>query len=419
MKVTDIRVTPVAVADPPLLNSAGIHQPYALRTIIEVETDEGLVGLGETYGRAGLRDAIEAVKPHVVGLDPFDLNGLSRATFAITPSNAGIPLSHTPGTLPDRARSVLLAALEIPFLDLQGKETGRPVVDLLGGKVRERVPFAAYLFYKQPEHIGGEHPADRWGGALDPDGVVAQARRMVDEYGFESLKLKGGVFQPAEEVEAIRALRSAFPDHPARLDPNANWTIETSIAVAHELEGDLEYLEDPTEGLEGMAAVARETDIPLATNMAVVAFEHLPENARLDACQVILSDPHYYGGLQLTRHLATICDTWGLGLSMHSNSHLGISLAAMVHVAAAIPNMDYACDTHYPWQDEEVIVGGKLPITSGAVDVPEGPGLGVELDRDALAQLHEQYERCGIRERDDVSEMRKYDPSWTGERPRF
>ena len=116
-----------------------------------------------------------------------------------------------------------------------------------------------------------------------------------------------------------------------------------------------------------------------------------------------------------------MCETFGLGVSMHSNSHLGISLMAMTHVAAAVPNLDYACDTHYPWQedDEEVIKGGKLPIIDGCVAITEAPGLGVELDRDRLARGHEQYLAIDIRSRDDGAQMKKYDPDWTFIKPRF
>src|SRR4029077_3208668 len=180
---------------------------------------------------------------------------------------------------------------------------------------------------------------------------------MIDEYGFSAIKLKGGVFPPAQEIAAMRALRAAFPDHPLRLDPNAAWTPYTSLKVARELEGVLEYLEDPTPGIDGMAEVARKATMPLATNMCVVAFAQVPPAIRQDAVQVILSDHHYWGGLRRSRLLAGICETFGIGLSMHSKSPLGISLAAMVPLAAATPNLTYACDTHWPWKTEDVVAG--------------------------------------------------------------
>jgi glucarate dehydratase len=311
----------------------------------------------------------------------------------------------------------VFSPFEVACLDIQGKAAGRPVADLLGGAVREEVPFSAYLFYKWAGHPGAD--SGDWGEALDPDGIVAQAKRMVDDYGFSAIKLKGGVFPPAQEIEAVRALRAAFPDHPLRLDPNAAWTPETSLIVARELDGVLEYLEDPTPGIEGMARVAQEAPMPLATNMCVVAFSHLPPAISQDAVQVILSDHHYWGGLHRSKLLAGICDTWGIGLSMHSNSHLGISLAAMVQLAAAVPNLTYACDTHWPWKTEDVVVGEPFTFGHGALRVPTRPGLGIELDREALGRLHEQYLSCGLRNRDDTGYMRRIVSGYERRQPRW
>jgi glucarate dehydratase len=311
----------------------------------------------------------------------------------------------------------VFSPFEVACLDMQGHATGWPVSDLLGGTVRDAVPFSAYLFYKWAAHPGGE--PDNFGEALDPDGIVAQARRIVDEYGFTAIKLKGGVFPPEEEMAAIEALRAAFPEHPLRLDPNAAWTPQTSVKVASGLAGILEYLEDPTPGLDGMAAVARQAPMPLATNMCVVAFDQLAPAVAKQSVRVVLSDHHYWGGLQRARLLAGICENFGLGLSMHSNSHLGISLAAMVHLAGATPNLTYACDTHWPWKTEEIVKPGPLSFVDGSVAVPTTPGLGVEIDEESLAALHEQYARCGIRDRDDTGYMKSIDPGYEAVSPRW
>src|SRR4029077_1059024 len=119
----------------------------------------------------------------------------------------------------------VFSPFEVACLDIQGRAAGRPVADLLGGAVRDEVPFSAYLFYKWAAHPDAE--SDRWGAALDPDRILAQAPRRVDGYGFSAIKLKGGVFPPDQEAEAIRALRRAFPGRPLRLDPNAAWTPQT------------------------------------------------------------------------------------------------------------------------------------------------------------------------------------------------
>jgi glucarate dehydratase len=411
-RISRVDVTPVAFRDPPLLNVVGVHQPWALRAIVEVHTDDGSVGLGETYADTTHLERLDAVAKAIVGADPYDLNGLRRtvaATLAGGPAdNAGASFG---GMLDlDAPTDTVLSPFEVACLDLQGRQLGRPVSDLLGGAVRERVPFSAYLFYKWSAHPGQD--ADSWGRGETPEEMVAQARRMFDDYGFRAIKLKGGVHHPGREIETIEALADAFPDHGLRLDPNGAWTVPTAIRVARALEGTLEYLEDPTPGIDGMAAVARETSLPLATNMCVIAFEHVRPAVLAGAVDIVLSDHHLWGGLRRSQLLAGIAETMGLGLSMHSNSHLGVSLAAMTHLAAATEHLSWACDTHYPWKDEDVVVPGELAFEKGSVAVPTGPGLGVELDRDELGRLHDQYLSCGFREREDTRYMQSVQPDF-------
>lgn len=418
IRITGARITPVAFADPPLLNTVGVHQPYALRAIIQLDTDAGIVGLGETYADTAHVARMEAAAEAITGLDVFALNEIRSAidtqlASSIVTGGDGVAGMITTASTTDR----VFSPFEVACLDVQGKILGRPVSDLLGGRVRDAVPFSAYLFYKWAAHPGAE--PDEWGEALDPGGLVRQARKMIGEYGFGAIKVKGGVFPPDEEIAGIKALREAFPELPLRLDPNAAWTVDTSIRVAGELDGIVEYLEDPTPGLDGMAEVAREAKMPLATNMCVVAFDQLKPAVLRDSVQVVLSDHHYWGGLQRSRLLAGVCDNFDMGLSMHSNSHLGISLAAMVHLAAATPNLTYACDTHWPWKTEDVVKPGVFGIVDGAVAVPTGPGLGIEIDDDALAALHRQYLDCGLRDRDDTGYMKSIDPSFENTSPRW
>jgi glucarate dehydratase len=410
-RIARVHVTPVAFSDPPLLNVVGVHQPWALRAIVEVHTDQGSLGLGETYADEAHLARLEAVAAALPGHDPYDLHGLRALVDETLGREVGGAGASFGGMLDVRsAVDTVYSPFEVACLDVQGRETDRPVSDLLGGAVRDRVPFSGYLFYKWAGHPGADD--DSWGEALTPDAVVAQARTMVDGWGFGSLKLKGGVLPPEEECAAIEALHDAFPGHPLRLDPNGAWTPETSVRVADRLAGVVEYLEDPTPGIPGMAEVAARTDVPLATNMCVIAFEHLPPAVAQDAVQIVLSDHHLWGGLRRSALLAGIADTFGLGLSMHSNSHLGISLAAMTHLAAATPNLTYACDTHYPWKTQDVVLPGVLDFVDGSVRVPTTAGLGVELDRDALAVLHEQYLTCGVRRREDTVYMRSIEPEF-------
>jgi len=410
MKIVEMRVTSIAIADPPLLNVAGLHAPYALRTVIELVSEDGITGAAETHGGERLRSAFEEVKADVIGRSAWEIARLT-GEIAQRFSEAA------------RSASMVSSALEVAALDLVGKALGVPVAELLGGRVRDEVPFSAYLFYK----LGGgggegaDEREDRYGEALDPAGVVAQAKAFIADYGFQSIKLKGGVFPPDQEVAAIKALAEALgPGTPLRIDPNGGWTAETSIRVGRELRGVLEYLEDPASTMADMAAtraalLSDGNEMPLATNMVVTDWAHIPEAVATDAVQVILADHHYWGGLRAITHLGKLAQTFGLGLSMHSNSHLGLSLLAMTHVAAATPHLTFAADTHYPWQDaeDEILEGGRVPIRNGKIAVPTGPGLGASIDQDALARGRERYDRCPYRERDDRTPMRaRVDPAW-------
>lgn len=415
--IDDVRLTPILIADPPLLNAQGVHQPYTPRLVVEVVTRGGVTGIGETYGDGTYLDVAEPLARALPGRSVSDLNGLFALADEVCgdsrAADGGVDAGGLRGVQnADKLRLSVVSGFEVACLDALGKTLGLPVHALLGGKVRDSVEYSAYLFYRWAAHPdGGEQ--DDWGAALDPAGVVAQAQRFSREHGFTSFKLKGGVFEPDQEIAAVRALAEAFPGQPLRLDPNGAWSVETSLYVADQLKGVLEYLEDPASGTAAMAEVSARTDVPLATNMCVTTLAELPEALARDAVQVILSDHHYWGGLHRTRELAGICRTFGVGLSMHSNTHLGISLAAMTHVAATVPNLDYACDTHYPWQTEDVITT-RHTFDKGHLTVSDAPGLGVELDPGRLAALHRRWldDDGTMRARDDAAAMRKADPEW-------
>ncbi|KAL5366243.1 enolase C-terminal domain-like protein [Aspergillus floccosus] len=417
--IEEVVITPVAFHDMPLLNSVGVHEPFALRSIIEVRAGD-TYGLGESYGDSAHIDRLKKAAARLQGVSVHDTNAIYKICEDSLVGGAILGGDGMAGMVTTASPAdKVFSPFEVACLDLQGKLAGVPVSDLLGGRIRDTVQYSAYLFYKWAGHPGQKE--DEYGQALNSSEIVSQARKIIKEYGFKAIKLKGGVYPPAQEVEAIKALNAAFPNTPLRLDPNAAWTVETSKWVAKELNGILEYLEDPTPGIEGMAAVAAEAPMPLATNMAVVAFNQLPASIRQNAVQVILSDHNFWGGLRKSQTLAAICETWDMRLSMHSNSHLGISLAAMTHLASATPNLDYACDTHWPWkrQDEDVIASDALKWLDGGVVVPTAPGLGVELDREKLERLHQQYLSCGIKERNDTMYMKKFHPEFSSQIPKW
>ncbi|OIJ64722.1 glucarate dehydratase family protein [Streptomyces mangrovisoli] len=419
LAIADVRLTPILVADPPLLNTQGVHQPYTPRLIVEIVTAGGITGVGETYGDTKYLELARPFAEQLKGRQVSDLNGLFTVADELAVDRSRVSARVDVGGLrgvqtADKLRLSVVSAFEVACLDALGKALGLPVHALLGGKVRDAVEYSAYLFYKWAAHPDGV-PAERddWGAALDPAGIVEQARRFTERYGFTSYKLKGGVFAPEEEIAAVRALAEAFPGRPLRLDPNGAWSVETSVRVAEEVGDLLEYLEDPALGTPAMAEVAARTGVPLATNMCVTTFAEIEEAFTRGAVQVVLSDHHYWGGLRNTQQLAAICRTFGVGISMHSNTHLGISLAAMTQVAATVPNLHHACDTHYPWQSEDVL-GERIAFDGGSVAVSDAPGLGVELDRERVEFLHRRWvEADGVlRERDDAAAMRVARPGW-------
>src|SRR3954470_18478689 len=288
VRITQVRITPVAFRDGPLLNAAGIHEPWALRAILEVETSDGRVGINETYGDASMLALLDECRTHVLGLSPFALNQMEKRLRAAIRREDAPAYTLAPGSDPSRNAAKAISAFEVAMLDLQGQIVGAPIVDLLGGAVRSSVAYSAYLFFKYAEHHGKPYEPDAWGEGISPQQIVAQAKRMIALYGFQSIKLKGGVFEPRHEIACIRALRQAFPEMPLRLDPNANWSPATSQRAAEELDDLLEYYEDPCPGLDGMAELARHTRLPLATNMVVTGFDEFRQNANQHAVKVIL-----------------------------------------------------------------------------------------------------------------------------------
>jgi glucarate dehydratase len=377
MKVVDLKATTVAVPmEAPLRHSAAVHPGRCIRTILQLTTDEGIVGLGELEDVVHERQ-LDILRPVLIGRDPFDLEQLRTLV---------IGTGHLLLQGQNLARNRLYAGLEIALMDLQAKALGKPLHKMLGGKLRDEIPMSAYLFYRYESKT---HPA-----VTTPEEMVEHARDLVERYGFRTLKLKGGVFHPDHEIATIQQLREAFgPDYQLRLDPNNVWSLGTAIRAGHRLrEFDLEYLEDPTWGIDGMAEVSRQTGIPLATNMCVVTFEQIPPAVAQRAVAVILSDPWYWGGPWGVKHLAVICQTFKIGLGMHSGLETGLGLATMLHVASSLPNLVYAVDAHYHHLTDDIIVGGKMEYRDGAFPVPDGPGLGVELDEERLADAARRFE---------------------------
>ncbi|MGD8894772.1 MAG: enolase C-terminal domain-like protein [Acidobacteriota bacterium] len=379
MRISDIRATPVTVPlEAPLRHANGCHWGRFVRTIVEVETEDGLVGLGEMGGGGeSATAAFEGLKPHLLGRDPARLEEMR---FLLANPTASLYNNRTQ----------VAAALEFACLDLLGQRWDVSVSEILGGRLRDRVSFASYLFFRYPHSKTGA------GEVRTVDQLVAEAQALKARHGFTTHKLKGGVFPPEYELRCYRALAEALPSDGLRFDPNGAWSVEQAIRFGQQIE-DLrnDYLEDPAFGLHALRRVREKVRMPLATNTVVVNFEQLAANVLSTAVDVILLDTTFWGGIRPCVKAAGVCETFQLGVAVHSSGELGIQLATMLHLGAVIPNLTFAADAHYHHLVDDVIAGGRLPYAGGTLAVPTGPGLGVRLDRDKLAAFHQEFRRLG------------------------
>lgn len=378
MKIRDIRATTVTVPlEAPLRHANGCHWGRFVRTIVEVEADNGLIGLGEMGGGGESAEAaIHALKSYLAGHDPCRLEEMR---FLIANPTASLYNNRTQ----------MLAALEFACLDLLGQAWGVPVSDLLGGHLRDRVPFAAYCFFRYPNR------ADH-GEVRTPDQVVEHALHLKRKFGFATHKMKGGVFHPDYELAIYHAMAAALPGDSFRFDPNGVWSTEQAIRFGQAIESVRnDYFEDPVFGLNGMRRTREMVRIPLATNTVVVNFEQLAANVLNTAVDVILLDTTFWGGIRACVKAAGVCETFQLGVAVHSSGELGIQLATMLHLGAVLPNLSFAADAHYHHLTDDVIEGGLMQYENGCIRVPDAPGLGIKLDREKLRQYSELYKELG------------------------
>ncbi|SLN62649.1 enolase C-terminal domain-like protein [Pseudooctadecabacter jejudonensis] len=377
--IADIKATTVAVPlEAPLRHANGTHWGRFVRTIIEVIDSEGRSGWGEMGGGGESAEAaVLGLKPYLIGHDPIQLEQLRWKLMNPTAS-----LYNN--------RMQLHAAVEMACMDLAGQQHGLRACDLLGGAIREAVPFASYLFYRY------ENDAGTAGGETRADDIVAMARTLKDTHGFTTHKLKGGHFAPDHDITVMEALADAFPGDSLRLDPNGVWSVEEAIRVGRAIEHlPNDYFEDPTWGLDGMRRVRDRTNIPTATNQVVVNFEQLVQSIRQDIVDVILLDTTFWGGLRQAYKAGTVLETFQFSAAVHSSGELGIQLASMLHLGAALPNLNFAADAHYHHLTDDIIEGGLMTYENGAIAVPKGPGLGVEVNRDKLAEYAEHFKSVG------------------------
>jgi glucarate dehydratase len=426
--ITRLTVIPVAGHDSMLLNLSGAHGPYFTRNLLILTDSSGHTGVGEVPGGEKIRQTLEEASPLLVGQPIGSYNrllNLMRQRFADRDS-AG----RGQQTFDLRVAIHALTAAESAMLDLLGQHLGVPVCALLGeGQQRERVQMLGYLFYiadrrKTQLAYRGETDADnawfalRHEEALTPEAVVRLAEAAQTRYGFEDFKLKGGVLRGEQEVEAVVALHERFPKARITLDPNGGWLLKDAVRLLGKLHGVLAYAEDPCgaegvfSGREVMAEFRRATGLPTATNMVATDWREMAHSIALQSVDIPLADPHFWT-LQGSVRVAQLCQMHGLTWGSHSNNHFDVSLAMFTHCAAAAPGKVTAIDTHWIWQDGQFLTREPLQIRGGWVDVPAKPGLGVELDMDAVMKAHALYQQHGLGARDDAVAMQYLMPGWT------
>jgi len=428
-KVTAMQVIPVAGYDSMLLNLSGAHSPFFTRNIVIIKDNAGHTGVGEIPGGEKIRQTLEDAASLVVGKTLGEYKNtlsLVRTTFADRDA-AG----RGNQTFDLRTTIHVVTGIEAALLDLLGQHLGVNVASLLGdGQQRDRVKMLGYLFYigdrrktALPYQSQPDDPCDwyrlRHEEALTPEAVVRLAEAAYEKYGFNDFKLKGGVLRGGEEAEAVTALAKRFPTARITLDPNGAWSLNEAILLGKQLKGVLAYAEDPCgaeqgySGREVMAEFRRATGMPTATNMIATDWRQMGHTLSLQSVDIPLADPHFWT-MQGSVRVAQMCHDFGLTWGSHSNNHFDISLAMFTHVAAAAPGAITAIDTHWIWQEgNQRLTREPFLIKGGMVQVPQKPGLGIELDMDQVMQAHALYQKQGLGARDDAEAMQFLVPGWT------
>ncbi len=426
--VTQLQAIPVAGRDSMLLNLSGAHGPFFTRNLLILTDSAGRTGVGEVPGGEKIRQTLEDARELVVGQPVANVQAvMQRLQRAFADRDAG---GRGLQTFDLRTTIHAVTAVESAMLDLLGQHLELPVAALLGeGQQRESVEMLGYLFFvgdrrKTDLPYAEEPDADnawfrvRHEAAMDPKAIVRLAEAARERYGFNDFKLKGGVLAGDAEVDAVTALHERFPEARVTLDPNGGWLLKDAIRLGQRMRGVVAYAEDPCgaeqgfSGREVMAEFRRATGLPTATNMVATDWRQMAHALALQSVDIPLADPHFWTMAGSVR-VAQTCRDWGLTWGSHSNNHFDVSLAMFTHVGAAAPGQVTAIDTHWIWQDGQRLTKEPLRIEGGHVQVPNKPGLGVELDMAEVARAHQLYQQHGLGARDDAVAMQYLVPGWT------
>ena len=366
MKIIDFRTTIVSVPFTEPETWAFGKRLGVSNVIIEIETDTGLIGLGEgmTFPAVRITDeALHTMRPLVLGRDPFDHEVIINE------------LTHVYGWHHFRhTGNCALGGIDMALWDLVGQACGQPLYKLFGGAFRKEIPFYFYVPDK------------------DLMLMAADAQRGLAE-GFTTFYLKlGRGFE--QDLEIARTVREALgPAAKLRVDANEAWANGTAIELMKRMSKyDIEFFEQPLlyYDHDGAAHLRRTLGLPVAANQSAWNEADIVEIVKKGAADVVLTDQHQLGSLARFRRAAWLLATAGIPVVKHTFGEFGISTAAGMHAIASCPNFTMANQTHFGVLTDDIVEGGLARFHNGCLTLPEGPGLGVKLDRDRLAK----YARC-------------------------
>ena len=367
MKIRSVTATPVNIP---------LRAPYRFsygstasltKTVIEVLTDDGIVGLGECAD--GDRAAeVMAAGEKLIGLD---LRAISQAEGLLVPG-----MAYTPWGNVAAARRVF-GGIEMAMWDARGKTEGVPVALLLGGAVRDEVPLTEYFSYRLP----GTDP-----GEATPLEIARYCAAMIDAHGSTVFEGKVATVSMAEEVTMLCEIRAAIGVRDLRIDANGGYTLPTArLALRAFSPFEISWFEEPCEDYEDMAALRAHTDISFSSHRI-----DLRKAVALRCPDAIVTNLNELGGIAATVAFIKAAEAFNVGFRFHSGE-TGIGSAAYLQVSAAVEAVRGASQTLLRWYGDDVIEGGPMVPKGGKLGLPEGAGLGVTLDRKALARCHQRY----------------------------
>jgi glucarate dehydratase len=373
MKIADIRATAVNIPyTAPYVFSHGSISSLT-KTVIEVETTDGVVGLGECADGDRTADVL-AMRDRLIGLDVREITTAERRCL---PGFRYSPWSNVQGL-----RRVF-GGIEVAMWDARAKTDGVPLYVLLGGKVRDTVALSEYFGFRLPG------PKEK--GEATALEVARYCARMIEEHESDSFEGKVATVALDEEVKMVKEIRAAIGDRQLKLDANAGWTVPTAREALRRFDPYvIHYYEDPVESYEEMAQLRPHTRASLSTHVLDLGRAH-----ELKAPDTFVTNLNDLGGIRRTIEFIAACERLDIGFRFHSGE-TSVGCAAYIQVSAAVEHVREPSQTLFRWYADDVVAEGTFVPRKGVVAVPDGPGLGVTLDRKALARCHERFRNEGV-----------------------